>query len=70
MGAYDFYSKGNWNFYCELCGKKNKSQNAMLTWDGHRVCKHHKEVRNPQDFQRVVNDNQSVPWTAPDNAVV
>lgn len=62
MGQYDYYASGEWNFYCDLCGKKNKSGNAMKTWDNHYVCKHHKEVRNPQDFVRGVADDQTVPW--------
>ena len=68
MGDANYYSSGNWNFYCQLCGKKNKSQNSMKTWDGFRVCKHHKEVRNPQDFQVPIVDNQTVPWSVPDNS--
>jgi hypothetical protein len=35
----------------------------MKTWDNHWVCRHHKEVRNPQDFIKGVKDNQSVPWS-------
>ena len=62
MGQYDFFKPGEYNFYCDLCGKKNKSGNAMKTWDGHYVCKEHKEVRNPQDFVRGVADDQTVPW--------
>lgn len=62
-GKADYYSDGNWNFYCDLCGAKNKSKNAMFTWNGLYVCKHHKEVRNPQDFLRGVKDDQSAPWT-------
>jgi hypothetical protein len=35
----------------------------MLTWNGMRVCQHHKEVRNPQDFVRGIKDDPSVPWS-------
>lgn len=62
MGDADYYAPGQWNFYCDLCGKKAKSSMAMKTWDNFYVCKHHKEVRNPQDFLRGIRDNQSVPW--------
>lgn len=65
MGRADFYKQGAWNFTCDLCGAKNKSTDAMLTWNGLYVCRHHREVRNPQDFLRGVKDNQSVPWTRP-----
>jgi len=63
MGDSDFYKAGEWNFYCDLCGKKAKSGTAVKTWDGHYVCKSHKEARNPQDFRRGVKDDPSVPWS-------
>jgi hypothetical protein len=62
MGSADRYADGEWNFFCDLCGKKEKSSRAMKTWDNHWVCAHHKEVRNPQDFVKGVKDNQTVPW--------
>jgi len=62
MGQADFYADGQWNFYCDLCGAKRKSSDAMKTWDNFRVCKHHKEVRNPQDFLRGVRELTGVPW--------
>jgi len=58
-----YYADGEWNFSCDLCGKKEKSSKAMRTWAGFYVCRHHKEVRNPQDFVRGVRDNQTVPWS-------
>jgi hypothetical protein len=62
MSRADYFAPGQWNFYCDLCGRKNKSGNAMLTWDGHYVCKEHKEVRNPQDFVRGVVAEAAIPW--------
>jgi hypothetical protein len=73
MGSADFWADGQWNFFCDLCGRKEKSGNAMKTWNNFRICKHHKEVRNPQDFIRGVKDDQTVPWSrpeAPDTFVV
>jgi hypothetical protein len=58
-----FYRSGEWNFICDLCGAKAKSGNAMKTWSGAYVCRHHREFRNPQDFLRGVKDDPSVPWT-------
>ncbi len=63
MGIADRYADGEWNFQCDLCGRKAKSSTAMKTWDNHYVCQHHKEVRNPQDFVAGVKDDQTVPWT-------
>lgn len=71
-GSADFYADGQWNFFCDLCGRKNKSSDGVKTWDNHYVCRHHKEVRNPQDFVRGVKDDPSVPWVraeAPDDFV-
>lgn len=65
MGSADRYAEGEWNFYCDLCGRKQKSSRGGKTWDNHWVCKHHKEIRNPQDFVKGVKDDQSVPWTRP-----
>ena len=61
----DFYADGQWNFYCDLCGRKEKSGKAMKTWDNYRVCAKHKEVRNPQDFVQGIKDDQTVPWSRP-----
>lgn len=66
MGKADYYASGQWNFYCDLCGAKNKSSDAMKTWNGLYVCRHHKEVRNPQDFVRGVKDDPSTPWSRPE----
>lgn len=66
MGKADYYRSGEYNFFCDLCGAKTKSSDSMLTWNGLRVCRHHKEVRNPQDFLRGVKDDQSVPWSRPE----
>jgi hypothetical protein len=65
MGQADYFKDGNWNFTCDLCGRKNKSGAAMFTWNGLYVCRHHKEIRNPQDFLRGVKDDQTVPWSRP-----
>lgn len=68
MGQSDYFLSGAWNFFCDLCGAKKKSTEGTKTWDGFWVCKHHKEVRNPQDFLRGVKDDQSVPWSRPEPA--
>ena len=65
MAGKDYFASGQWNFYCEFCGAKNKSSDGRKTWNGYWVCSHHKEVRNPQDFLRGVKDDQSVPWARP-----
>lgn len=66
MGIADRFASGEWNFYCDLCGKKQKSSQGVQTWDKFWVCRSHKEVRNPQDFVKGVKDDQSVPWERPE----
>ena len=66
MGASDYFAKGQWNAFCDLCGAKKKSGQVVRTWDGFRVCASHKEARNPQDLLRGVKDDQSVPWSRPE----
>lgn len=68
MADADFYASGQFNFFCDLCGRKQKSARAMFTWNGLYVCKHHKEIRNPQDFLRGVKDDQTTPWSRPEAA--
>lgn len=65
MGANNYYASGQWNFYCDLCGKKQKSGDGVKTWDNRYVCRSHKEVRNPQDFVRGVRDAVAPPWARP-----
>lgn len=61
-GKADYYARGQWNFYCDLCGAKTKSSDGVRTWNNLWVCSHHKEVRNPQDFVRGIKDDQTTPW--------
>ena len=65
MTDHTYYADGQWNITCDLCGKKAKSGDVEKTWDNQYVCKHHKEMRNPQDFLRGIRDNQSVPFSRP-----
>ena len=58
-----YYRSGEWNFTCDLCGKRDKSSRARKTWTGAMVCESHREVRNPQDFLRGIRDDPSVPWS-------
>lgn len=64
----DYFKKGEWNAICDRCGGKFKSSQLRKTWDGFYVCRDDYEPRHPQDFLRGVKDNQSVPWTRPEQA--
>jgi len=57
---------GQWNVICDVCGHKFKSDDIKERWDGMRVCREDWETRHPMDFQRGFADDQSVPYTRPD----
>ena len=63
MGQADYFEEGQWNFYCQECGKKLKSGEARYRWDNFWVGPECWEIRNPQDYVRGIPDNPSVPWS-------
>ena len=63
----NYFSSGQWNFYCDVCGRKLKSGEGRKRWDGYMVCSDDYETRHPQDFLRTKPDRQSVPWSRPKN---
>lgn len=65
-----YYADGQWNVYCDLCGKKAKSGEVVKTWDGFYVCGKHKEERNPQDLLRGPRPTPPLPFTRPQPALV
>lgn len=67
MGKADYFLLGTYNSICDQCGFKYKDKDMRTQWDGLRVCKSCWEPRNPQDFVRGVQDNQSVPIARPDS---
>ena len=64
-----YYKPGDYNALCDRCGRKYKASQLRLTWDNLRVCSSNKcyEERHIADFFKGRPDNQSVPWTRPDD---
>lgn len=62
------YDKGDWIADCDVCGRKYKASQLTKRWDGLMCCHHDWEPRQPQDFVRGVDDNQTVPWSRPEPA--
>lgn len=62
-GRADFYSPGDFNAVCSMCGRKRKASTMEKNWQGLYRCPEHNEPRQPQDFVRGVQDNQSTPWS-------
>lgn len=64
-GPADYYSDGDWNITCSLCGRKLKASRSVKNWQGYYRCPEHNEPRHPQDFVRGVKDVQTVPFSQP-----
>lgn len=65
MGHADYYSEGDWNAVCSVCGGKFKASELIRHWQGFYRCRRCWEPRQPQDFVRAVPDNMTVPWAQP-----
>ncbi len=61
-GPADYFSPGDWNIYCSICGTKLKFSQAVQNWQGqyrHARCN---EPRHPQDFvQAITSSEMAIP---------
>jgi hypothetical protein len=65
MGAITYYRKGSWKFCCQQCGRTDiKSNEALLQWNGLRVCRYCFEFRNAQELVRPIQDPKPIPWSS------
>jgi hypothetical protein len=61
-----YYYKGQWLFYCDVCGKKMLSGEARRRWDGLYTCHNDWEPRHPSDFIRARKETSNqLPWSRP-----
>lgn len=65
MGRADYYSEGDYNAVCSMCGFKFKASELSKNWQGMYRCFKCNEPRQPQDFVRAVPDIQTPPWVQP-----
>lgn len=63
--AKNTYVSGQFNLYCDSCGKKIKAGEAKKRWDGLIVCPDDYEERQPQDFVKAKLDRITVPFARP-----
>jgi hypothetical protein len=63
--AKNTFVSGQFNLYCDSCGKKIKAGEAKKRWDGLIVCPDDYEERQPQDFVKAKTDKISVPFARP-----
>lgn len=67
MPKLGYFEIGNWNAQCDECGRPFKFSDLRLRWDKAWVCNTGScwEPRQPQDFQRGIKDDSSVPVGRP-----
>lgn len=64
MPAHNWYATGEYNFACDICGSVFKSGEMFRGYGENLdavVCRMCYTPQQPQDFVRVLPDNQSVP---------
>jgi len=60
------YKPGQWRMICDVCGFEYMNVDMKERWDGAWVCHKDFETRHPQEFGRTVIDEQSVPYSRPE----
>lgn len=55
-----------WRAICDVCGFKYWSDELQKRWDGLMVCKEDYELRHPMDYIKVPKDDQTIPWSRPE----
>ena len=56
---------GDYNAYCDICGRKHKASELKENWKHEKVCNDCWEPRHPQELLRVPKDDPHVPWARP-----
>lgn len=46
---HTWYSDGDWNVLCDVCGFQFKASEVRKRWDGLMVCRADWETQHPQD---------------------
>ena len=60
------YIPGDFYQICDECGRKMRSSQTKLRWDGMIVCPADWEVRHPQELLHAApTDKQAVRWARP-----
>lgn len=68
MPRHNWYSPGEWNFTCDICGRVYKSGQMMRGYGSSLdavVCPQCHTPQQPQDFVQGIPDDQSVPVSRP-----
>lgn len=62
-----WFTSGDWNAICDVCGFKYKASELTERWDGLKVCSKDWETRHPQELIRPIPDQKPLPWTRPES---
>lgn len=61
-----FWRDGDYSAICDVCGFKFKASTLKERWDGLKVCSKDWEARHPQEFLRVIPEQNKLVWTRPE----
>lgn len=67
MGKADFFKGGDWNIIGDISGRKIKASQAKKRWDNAIDLPEYIEPRHPQYYVKGVRDDQSVPFSRPND---
>lgn len=65
MGTERFYKPGSFYRICDRTGFATRAERTQSEWQGLIVSDRVWEARQPQDFVKGVQDNQTVPYARP-----
>lgn len=65
MGREKFYKPGSFYRICDRTGFATRAERTSMEWQGLIVDRRVYEPRQPQDFVKGVNDDQTVPYPRP-----
>lgn len=65
MGTERFYKPGSFYRICDRTGFATRAERTRAEWQGLIVSDRVWEARQPQDFVKGVQDNQTVPYARP-----
>ena len=60
-----WWSSGQYNVICDVCGFKLKNTDLQRRWDGLMVCEQDYEIQHPQERIRPIPDQQKPQVTRP-----
>lgn len=71
-GPTEYFSPGDWNALCSMCGRQMKASMMVKNWMGAWRCPEHDEMRQPQDFAKGELEYPVPPFTQdpPDNYIL